>query len=108
MSVDADHDTSAAADQEWELQEQLVNEAVRLGLETSFREPILEAVKESGAVETRGASDDTDEPTVGDDGVTEESGSSPVTTVVQGLVVFVVMFVVLYVVLRKLTGGGSE
>lgn len=92
---------STEYDPEWELPEQLVHEAVRFGMETSFRDPILEAVADAGAIDRR-------KPSTGDDHSSEGADSSRAGTVLQGLAVFVVMFVVLYVALRKLTAESGE
>ncbi len=80
--------------QKWTLTHQLVNEAVGAAMESSFREPILEAVEDAGDVSVQGSE-------------SENTTSSSLTKALQGLAVFVVMFVVLYVLLRRLTDDGE-
>ena len=77
---------------EHELTQQVVKETVTAAMESPLREPILDAMEESGAVKR-------EEPEP------EEPGSSRAKKAIQGLTVFAVMFGVGYFVLRKLTGG---
>ena len=86
---------AATTQREWNLTQQAVNEAVGAAMESSLRDPILDAVERADGVDIR-------EETADDD------GSSTRTKALQGLVTFVVMFVVLYVVLRRLTADDSE
>lgn len=96
--------------------QQLVKEAVRMGIQTPLREPILEAVEQTtdeapltdaSDAKTDASDAETDDHEVSDTTDVEptEGGKSTTTTVAQGIAVFVTMFVVLYVTLRYLTGG---
>ena len=76
---------------EHELTQQVVKETVTAAMQSPLREPILEALAESG--EVRRAEE---EP--------EEQGSGRVKKAIQGLAVFAVMFGLGYFALRKLTG----
>jgi hypothetical protein len=72
----------------------LVTEAVKAGMESPLRDPILEAVEATTGEALEATSED------------DASGSrekSRLTKVTQGGTVFIVMFVVLYVTLRRFT-----
>lgn len=73
----------------------LVREAVKVGMESPLRDPILDAVEDT-------TGDPLEATSEGDASTSMEK--SRLTKVVQGGTVFVVMFVVLYVTLRRLTG----
>ncbi|WP_440771612.1 hypothetical protein [Natronorubrum sp. DTA28] len=101
-------------DLENDLIQLLVSEAVRAGLETPLRDPILEAVDETVPLDERrddGSTTD-DEVTVSNEPTADEEpdtgGKSRLTMAVQGLTVFVVLFVVLYVAFRYLLGDEAE
>jgi len=85
----------------------LVTEAVRTGLETPLREPILEAVEGTGdefSDESTAVPSEA-QPTDGTAADTSDTGGkSRLTMALQGLAVFVVLFVALYVTLRFLMG----
>jgi hypothetical protein len=86
-------------DLENDLVQLLVTEAVKVGMESPLRDPILEAVEETtGEVLEATSEDDTS-------GAKEKSR---LTKVVQGGTVFVVMFVVLYLTLRRFTSDESN
>lgn len=91
-------------DLEHDLLQLLVSEAVRPGLETPLRDPILEAVAETTGDPPEARRDDT-EPTA-EEG-TGSGGKSRLTMVGQGLTVFGAMFAVLYVALSYLLDGES-
>lgn len=82
-------------DLENDLVQLLVMEAVKVGMESPLRDPILEAVEETTGESLEATNED-------DTSGTKEK--SRLTKVVQGGTVFVVMFVVLYVTLRRLIG----
>lgn len=82
-------------DLENDLVQFLVMEAVKVGMESPLRDPILEAVEETTGESLEATNED-------DTSGTKEK--SRLTKVVQGGTVFVVMFVVLYVTLRRLIG----
>ncbi|MFP8957535.1 hypothetical protein ACLI4Y_12455 [Natrialbaceae archaeon A-CW3] len=81
-------------DLENDLVQLLVTEAVKAGMESPLRDPILDAVEETTGDVIEATNED------------EAAGArekSRLTKVVQGGTVFIVMFVVLYVTLRRLT-----
>ena len=80
------------------LVQRLVEEAVRAGMESPLREPILEAVEGT----TGEPAEPADEERPGVD-ATGDGEKSRTTKAIQGLVVFVTMFVVLYITLRRFT-----
>ena len=88
------------------LVQRIVEEAVRAGLESPLREPILEAVEGTtgGSVEepSREPVEPADEERPEVD-ATGDGEKRRTTKAIQGLVVFVTMFVVLYITLRRLT-----
>lgn len=86
-------------DLENDLVQLLVMEAVKVGMESPLRDPILEAVEETTGESLEATNED-------DTSGTKEK--SRLTKVVQGGTVFVVMFVVLYVTLRRLIGNESN
>ena len=93
---------------EHDLVQLLTKEAVKVGLESSLREPILEAVEERTSESIEATSEeDTAEANNGND-VPQAKQKSRFTKVIQGGTVFIVMFVVLYVTLRRLTGDEAE
>ena len=95
-------------DLEHDLVQLLTKEAVKAGLESSLREPILEAVEERTSESVEAVSkDDTAEASGGND-VPQAKQKSRLSKVIQGGTVFIVMFVVLYVTLRRLTSDGAE
>ncbi|WP_418283060.1 hypothetical protein [Halorubrum sp. DTA98] len=93
---------------EHDLVQLLTKEAVKAELESSLRDPILEAVKEQTSESIEAASeDDTAEASSGND-VPQAKQKSRLSKVIQGGTVFIVMFVVLYVTLRRLTADEAE
>lgn len=91
--------TIGKLDLEHDLVQLLTKEAVKAGLASALREPILAAVEETTgeAVEVTGKDD-----------ASEGREKSRLTKVVQGGTVFVVMFVVLYITLRRLTSDEAD
>lgn len=79
---------------EHELTQQVVKETVTAAMQSPLRDPILEALEESGEVRQTEK-----EP--------EAPGSSRLKKAVQGLTVFAVTFGLGYFALRKLTGDGE-
>jgi hypothetical protein len=69
----------------------LVTEAVKAGMESSLRDPILEAMTGEALEATS------------EDDASGSREKSRLTKVTQGGTVFIVMFVVLYVTLRRFT-----
>ena len=103
-------------DPENELLQLIVEEAVRAGLRTPFREPILAAVEDEDAdrvevvepADSAAASigDETDGDTGDEDAETdadETAGKGPVAKAARGLVVSALLFAVLYLTVRRLT-----
>lgn len=87
-------------DLEHDVVQWLVREAVRAGMESPLREPILAAVEETtDEAETASGEDSSTEDEAG-----EAGGKSRAIKAIQGLAVFVVMFVVMYASLKRLTG----
>lgn len=88
--------------------QQLVKEAVRMGLGTPLREPILAAVDESteeGSVSDVSAGGGTVQVT--EEERTDESGGA-LTRGLLAVAVFATLFVVAYVALRYLAGDDDE
>ena len=78
--------------------QQLVEMAVRVGMESPLREPILEAVEG-----TTGEPVEPDEDELPEADTSRDGEKRRTTKAIQGLVVFVTMFVVLYITLRRFT-----
>ncbi|USZ71413.1 hypothetical protein [Natronosalvus halobius] len=85
-------------DVEHDLVQLLVTEAVKVGMGSPLRDPILEAVEE-----TTGESLEAIEETINEGNTSDTKEKSRLTIVIQGGTVFIVMFVVLYLTLRRLT-----
>lgn len=81
-----------------EVVEQVTSEAVRRGMRSRLREPILKGIEQSGedVIEVSADALAEEEP--------EPEGKSRRTKATQGLAVFLVMFAGLYVLMRRLTG----
>lgn len=95
-------------DLEHDLVQLLTKEAVKAGLESSLREPILEAVEERTSESIEATSDEDTAEASNRNDVPQAKEKSHLSKVVQGGAVFIVMFVVLYVTLRRLTGNEAE
>ena len=83
---------SAALQQKQETVNDIVEEAVRFGMQSGFSQPIIEAVEDATG---RSISDIAEEE--------EEPEKSTRKKALQGIAAFLVMFVVLYVVMRQLS-----
>ncbi|WP_440764465.1 hypothetical protein [Natronorubrum sp. DTA7] len=96
-------------DLEHELVQRLALEAVRAGLETPLREPILEAIDETTAepLYERRDDDSTADDESAVDAVSDTGSKSRLRMAAQGLIVFAVLFVVLYVAFRVLLGADA-
>ncbi|UTF52288.1 hypothetical protein [Natronosalvus rutilus] len=86
-------------DLENDLVQMLVTEAVKAGMESPLRDPILNAVEESTGESLKATSE-------ADTSGTEEK--SRLTRVLQGGTVFIVLFAVLYITLRRVTSDESD
>lgn len=108
---------STEADQTWDSSQQAVNQIVRFALETSYRDPILEAVADAGAMEV--AEESIDEADEAGDAAAEatdrgaeqafdETGSSGGGGAFRVLLVFAVVCVIAYAVLKRNAGRSGE
>lgn len=105
---------STEADQTWDSSQQAVNQIVRFALETSYRDPILEAVADASAMDvaeesTDEAGDAADEATDGDaEQAFDETDSSGGGGALRVLLVFAVVCVIAYAVLKRNAGESGE
>ncbi|MCU4752525.1 hypothetical protein OB919_11075 [Halobacteria archaeon AArc-curdl1] len=96
-------------DLENDLVQLLVTEAVKVGMESPLRGPILDAIEESTGETLEPIEGMTGEglDATNQDDTSGTKEKSRLTKVVQGGTGFIVMFVVLYVTLRRLTSDES-